>query len=46
MFFSCIREDEDIIKVHNKKVVLVGVEDMIHEVLEASRSISETKCHD
>jgi hypothetical protein len=46
MFFSCIREDENVVQIYYKEVVLVEVKDMIHEVLEASRGIGEPKCHD
>jgi hypothetical protein len=46
VFFLCVGEDENVIKVHNEKVVLVGVKDVVHEMLKASRSIGEPKCHD
>jgi hypothetical protein len=46
VFFSSVGEDGDVVQIHHEKVVLMGVEDMIYEVLEASRSIGETECHD
>jgi hypothetical protein len=46
VFFLSVGEDEDVVQIHHKEIVLVGVKDMIHEVLEASRSIGETESHD
>jgi hypothetical protein len=46
VFFLCVRKDEDVIKVHDKEVVLVEIENILNKVLETSRSIGEAKCHD
>jgi hypothetical protein len=46
IFFSCVGKDENVIQIYNEKVVLVGVKDIVYEVLKVSKSIGEIECHD
>jgi hypothetical protein len=43
---SVLGEDEDIIQVHNNKVIEHISKDGVHEALEGGRSICETEVHD